>query len=351
MPRRGKRTPIEDRRAAIGGLRVEVVDLEGNEAAPAARVVKTAAVIDSLRRELVLKGVKPATLATYEKKWRRFSREFVELPTDRDVLLDYLAQFQRGTNRNQKNWQDQLGMLYKTAMANPDFGLAVNPLANLPSPIVRKNPIKTLSWEELAALDAAPETDQERVALDLLAGHGFRQVEVLRVTAGDVRSARDGLIWCWGKEREEHAPLLPETLVVLELLISGLADHEPVLRARRRRGDSYPALGSQGMEDLVKRLFKAAGVAGFTGHDLRRTFISLVTEVSGDELLGMRLARDRVPGVNDRYVSRDLPALLAEFSPLSLLRGISPSQEDGEMPENLWWRRGRVELPVQTVPQ
>lgn len=103
------------------------------------------------------------------------------------------------------------------------------------------------------------------------------------------------------------------------LLISGLADHEPVLRARRRRGDSYPALGSQGMEDLIKRLFKAAGVAGFTGHDLRRTFISLVTEVSGDELLGMRLARDRVPGVNDRYVSRDLPALLAEFSPLSLL--------------------------------
>ena len=104
---------------------------------------------------------------------------------------------------------------------------------------------------------------------------------------------------------------------------SGLgADVAPVLGGYLPIDDPcYPALGSQGMEDLVKRLFKAAGVAGFTGHDLRRTFISLVTEVSGDELLGMRLARDRVPGVNDRYVSRDLPALLAEFSPLSLLRG------------------------------
>ena len=41
-----------------------------------------------------------------------------------------------------------------------------------------------------------------------------------------------------------------------------------------------------------------------------------MTEASGDELLGMRLARDRVPGVNDRYVKRDLVGPLARFSPI-----------------------------------
>ncbi len=55
------RALVDTWRAAIGGLRVEVVDLEGQEAAPAARVVETAAVIDGLRRELLLKGVKPAS--------------------------------------------------------------------------------------------------------------------------------------------------------------------------------------------------------------------------------------------------------------------------------------------------
>ena len=69
----------------------------------------------------------------------------------------------------------------------------------------------------------------------------------------------------------------------------------------------------------------------YRGHDLRRTFGTLVAEVSGDELLGMRLLRDRVQGVNDRYIIRDLSGLLARYSPLRVIQGDSLTP-DGRLP-------------------
>ena len=56
------------------------------------------------------------------------------------------------------------------------------------------------------------------------------------------------------------------------------------------------------MSQLVNRLFSRAGIS-YKGHDLRRTFATLVREASGDEFLAMRLIRDKIPGQNDRYIS------------------------------------------------
>jgi integrase len=317
-------------REQIRHLRLEIVDLEQQHAVSAPSVVavedapaqvspRTEEVVAYVKNVFENKGTKGRE--KYFVKWRKFARDFPELLQDPQVILEYLSQFQGETGRHRKNWQVQLKLLYSSAASNPVFGLSTNPLDGLPSPIVRKKPIKTLSWEELRALDAVPETDRERAVVELLAGHGFRQIEVLRVTAGDVRAVRDGLIWCRGKERDEDTPVLPETVAVLELLAPGLEDNEPVMRARRRRGGRYPALGSQGMEDLVNYLYTRAGLSGYDPHDLRRTFATQVTERSGDELLGMRLIRDRVPGVALRYVLRDLPALLERYSPLRRVRG------------------------------
>ena len=69
-----------------------------------------------------------------------------------------------------------------------------------------------------------------------------------------------------------------------------------------------------------------AGLTGFTGHNLRDTFATLVTEESGDLTLAMQLIRDRVPGVASRYVKRDLPALLERYSPIRQLGGKPPPQ-------------------------
>jgi len=72
-----------------------------------------------------------------------------------------------------------------------------------------------------------------------------------------------------------------------------------------------------------------AGLTGFTGHNLRDTFATLVTEESGDLTLAMQLIRDKVPGVASRYVKRDLPALLERYSPIRQLER-KPSPQKGE---------------------
>ncbi len=64
-----------------------------------------------------------------------------------------------------------------------------------------------------------------------------------------------------------------------------------------------------------------AGLTGFTCHNLRDTFATLVTKESRDLTLGMALIRDKVPGVAPLYVERDLPALLGQYSPLRQIAG------------------------------
>ena len=83
------------------------------------------------------------------------------------------------------------------------------------------------------------------------------------------------------------------------------------------------------MRKLVRDLMGRAGLSGFTGHNLRDTFATLVTEESGDLTLAMQLIRDKVPGVASRYVKRDLPALLERYSPVRQLER-KPSPLVGE---------------------
>ena len=66
-------------------------------------------------------------------------------------------------------------------------------------------------------------TATERAVWELTFVYGWRQIEVRRITGGDVRSIRDGIIFCHGKEREEYTPLLPETQEILQQLAGGLS--------------------------------------------------------------------------------------------------------------------------------
>jgi integrase len=97
--------------------------------------------------------------------------------------------------------------------------------------------------------------------------------------------------------------------------------------ARQKRQGFRAPLGEDGMSQLFGRLLARAGIQGFTGHDLRRTFATLVTTASGDEFLAMRLLRDRVPGQGDRYV-RYSPAQMVEalekYSPLRQIKRSPP---------------------------
>ena len=70
-------------------------------------------------------------------------------------------------------------------------------------------------------------------------------------------------------------------------------------------------------------------LCGFTGHNLRHTFATIVTEESGDLTVAMQLIRDKVPGGALGYVERDLPTLLERYSPVRQLER-KPSPLVGE---------------------
>ena len=211
-------------------------------------------------------------------------------------------------------------LLYKHAYRF--FEIPRNPIESLERPRISQKPIRTLSLEEARKVDAVVNTITEKAVWELTFDHGWRQIAVRRITAGDVRSIANGVIWCRGKERDEFTPLLPETQELLQQLTGTLSDEEPVIRSTRIRDGKTQPLGEDGISQLIQRLFDGVGIE-YTGHDLRRSFCTLVREASGDEFLAMRLARDKIPGVNDRYInarSAKLRESLLKYSPVRTIR-------------------------------
>jgi len=295
--------------------------------------VLTQDVVDSLLRHKQYKGVKDGTVKTYKKHLYRFARQFPALPLETTTLMDYLDRSNGKTGRYKRNQHDLLSMLYEHASSF--FGIPENPFDNLERPTVTQKQIRTLTLIEASKVDLVIITITERAVWELTFGHGWRQIEVRRITAGDVRSIRDGIILCRGKEREEYTPLLPETQELLQQLAGTLSDEEPVIRSRRIRAGMTQPLGEEGIRKLIQQLFNRCGLK-YQGHDLRRTFCTLVREASGDEFLAMRLARDTIPGVNDRYINvRPVQAResLKKYSPLRLIRQVQAGEslvETGE---------------------
>ena len=92
---------------------------------------------------------------------------------------------------------------------------------------------------------------------------------------------------------------------------------------------------------MVKRLLAQAGLTGFTGHNMRDTFATLVERKAGDLTVSMALIRDKVPGVASRYVTRDLPSFLENHSPIRQIGGeLSPGLTDGGKPGSKDEKRG-----------
>lgn len=59
--------------------------------------------------------------------------------------------------------------------------------------------------------------------------------------------------------------------------------------------------------------------------DLRRTFTTWVTVASGNEVLAMRLTRDTIPGVGQRYINEFSPIIVSTVKGGTSLRVDFPS--------------------------
>ena len=276
----------------------------------------TSQVMESKFKELAHANAKPSTVKTYTNCWGRFAEVFEELPTDRDTIMAYLARFDGASGRYRLNNQDNIHLLYKHALERG--WTSRDPMNGMKRPNVKLQQPRSLDLVQVKKLMALEHTPRELAVLHLLVGHGWRQHELLEIKARDVRSMERGWIWCYGKEREEFAPILPETAALLLSLIDDLEDDEQVIGSVRGRHERF---GSGGLRVMVKRLLAQAGLTGFTGHNMRDTFATLVERKAGDLTVSMALIRDKVPGVASRYVTRDLPSLLENHSPLRQIGG------------------------------
>ena len=277
-------------------------------------MVKTSLVIDSCLKELRHTNSKESTKKTYGKSWARFEAQFDYLPTERDVILDYLERYDGETARYRRNNQDYIHLLYKHALGRE--WITSDPMQGLKRPRALEQQPNPLSLEQVKILMSLEYTPRELAILHLLVGHGWRQNEVLEIKAIDVRSISGDMILCHGKQREERIAILPETADLLRGLAEGLDDDAQVIQGKRGRDERF---GSTGMSNFLNRAFARAGLSGFTGHNLRDTFATLVTEHSDNENLALQLMRDRVPGVGRLYIKRDLPPRLERYSPLRQL--------------------------------
>ena len=314
----------EDNSAGISPQVIPPLEQTPESPAPA---LMTATVLDNFLDYKRYRSVSDGTLETYQSHIGHFAKQYPVLPLDVETVMGYIGGFTGETGRHKRNQHDRLNLLYRHAKKH--FGVAVNPFDYLERPLIIHQPIRTLSKQEVANVDALVVDDTERAIWQLTVGHGWRQVEVRRVTAGDVRGIKDHAIWCRGKERDEFAPILPETQALLEQLAVGRQDDEEVIRSWRIRGGDTQPFGDDGLRKLIHRMMARTEIS-YRPHDLRRTFMTLVQEASGDELLATRLLRNRVLGVNDRYRNVSPGSLVLYLEKHSPIRTILTPELTGE---------------------
>ncbi len=162
-------------------------------------------------------------------------------------------------------------------------------------------------------------------------GHGWRPVSCEGLMADDVLEAvqrADGFILRTQKKRAgklttTRAPILPETLSLLEELVNVLQLRGKVAVFWGRRSEP---LGEEGLYKVVKRLYERAGVRvrtkenrnGHIPYDLRDTFANTVEEAVGP---GGRGVAERLMGHEsgksiELYLVNRQPQELATYSPL-----------------------------------
>jgi integrase len=187
--------------------------------------------------------------------------------------MEYLEQFTGTTRRHRGNHQDLLGMLYEHAAKH--FGIAKNPMLLIERTTISTRPIRPLSLAQVQLALRSPDNLRDAAALDLLVGHGWRQVEVRRAPVRDVLAIADDLIEVDGKERRELTPILPTAAEKLRQLAKGFSPDDHVIAGKQADHGGQQRFGDQGMTKLVARLHARAAIAGMAGHDLRRTFGTL----------------------------------------------------------------------------
>lgn len=170
---------------------------------------------------------------------------------------------------------------------------------------------RALAPGELRALFAACDASTARGTRDaallaLLYGAGLRRSEAVRVAPRDFDLA-NGVLRVTGKgDRQRAIPLAPGVPEAVERWLRARGDGPGPLLLRVRKGGA-PAregLGGQAVLMILRRLARRGGVAPFSPHDARRSFISDLLDAGADLSTVQQLAGHAQVTTTARYDRR-----------------------------------------------
>ena len=274
-----------------------------------------------------------------------FLAAFPSVPSTWPPIREWLnATFPGEGGRTRRNRYDTLKRVLNYGV-RPLHLIPHSPLEDSPRPRSQSQSAKPLSLEILSRLhDHAMERPLRDRAIWLCRfALGWRPVECVRLTLGDVRRAMasaDGYITREqkhrrGKENHSPSPIIPEVLDVLAQLagpMADLADEAPIFYGTSGRHQGKP-LGDQGVRGVVRKLFGEAGVCqevpDAIPYDLRDSFAAHVgraVRARGGRVGEARDVARRLLGHGDggdvlsRYYDDERHLELLEYNPLRLLQ-------------------------------
>ena len=262
-----------------------------------------------IRTHCVARGLRPLTIAAYERTLEQF-RDWIRIKQNdrepdqlsaRDVLayVQYLREVRDNGDSAINRTVVVLRRFYAAMAAMGQLDPNDNPLASFPSikAVPRKLPI-SLSSEQVNRLLAEPKPDtvlglRDRALLALLYGTGIRASECARLRNANV-DLKQLTITVEGKGGQERTiPLNPELAEVLRIYIEARGpalSHGPFFRSRfgkpLSRGGVYERVRTWGQRSRIGILLSP--------HRLRHTFATHLVRagvglVTIRDLLGHRL--------------------------------------------------------------
>lgn len=172
---------------------------------------------------------------------------------------------------------------------------------------------RALTQDEIAALmsvcfqDPTPAGFRDAALIAILRGSGLRRKEVVNLNLGDFEPASGALKIRAGKGRVDRTVYLPESaMTVVEDWFNIRGSAAGPLLCHVNKGDRMVIrrLTPQAVLFLLQKRAHESGVAAFSPHDMRRTFVSDLLDAGVDIVTVQKLAGHTDTATTARYDRR-----------------------------------------------
>jgi site-specific recombinase XerD len=251
------------------------------------------------------RDLSPRTLEVYERTGAQFTKYLTEngLPDDTEgidathIRAFLAAETRRTSAVSASQHHRNLRVIFKW-LAREEERLGPDPMARVDPPKVTEKIKDVLTEGDLAKLlrvceGTAFEHRRDTAIVRLLIDCGARVSGVGNIYAGDVNLSRKTILIVLKAGNEHLIPFGRKTAAALDRYLRA--------RARHPRADSpwlwlgitgrdTSHFGSAGIQDMLERRAKEAGLGKITPHAFRRTFAHAWLAAGGSEMDAMRIA-------------------------------------------------------------